>query len=258
MLDGIKNTVILPRFVNNRTEGCLVDNITYYRSGYVPTKEEFYFKYRADGNSVITLLSGPYLRFKILDTTEMMTLFDTNDSDNTSCYRTQFTGGWTNVEKASLNLVSGQNYYIVVYVPESMQATHSRFELSVGEGRFNEATETYFSANSITATPTSYSTNALIVIDDVPNTAVVTDLWLKSYTPGIHGSDIKHWRTKRQDQYSWLNNIEMNQLIQVPCYYGSVSNRYLKGNWLFSFMAANDNATFIPGFSVTYQYEYGD
>lgn len=127
------------------------------------------------------------------------------------------------------------------------------YNLYVGAAPTLSNSVTYYSNSTVTGTSTAFSSSVIIPVPaaDVPKTAKVTRVLLKSQTAGITLSKIHSWRTRRTGTSAWYNSgIFVNQI--------DIMNLPLAGNWDFSFQSASGTISFIPGLQFSYDYEIGD
>ena len=91
--------------------------------------------------------------------------------------------------------------------------------------------------------------------DDIPNTAQVRTISLS----GTGMSKIKRWRLMAPNKSVWVaNESDFYPSINFNFVNDSSSNAKLKGTWSVAFQSSSSSYTFIPSYSVSYYYEYGD
>lgn len=90
---------------------------------------------------------------------------------------------------------------------------------------------------------------------DIPNTAQVRTISLS----GTGMSKIKRWRLMAPNKSVWVaNESDFYPSINFNFVNDSSSNAKLKGTWSVAFQSSSSSYTFIPSYSVSYYYEYGD
>lgn len=110
---------------------------------------------------------------------------------------------------------------------------------------------------SVTATGSGYSSTRTFSVsgDDIPNTAQVRTISLS----GTGMSKIKRWRLMAPNKSVWVaNESDFYPSINFNFVNDSSSNAKLKGTWSVAFQSSSSSYTFIPSYSVSYYYEYGD
>lgn len=253
MMSGIENTVLLDQYYQSENN--------LQNSAYVPNVGEYWYKYRKNPTSVITIASNSStVRFKVLEADTLTERFDSvNDS---RAHRTKFTGesGWTCVEKARLTLETGKDYYLVVYCTNPDESTSLRtgsMATAVGNPFMRAETARISPGISVTATSSGYSSTRTFSVDgeSIPNTGRVKSITLN----GARMSEIGRWRLMPPNKSSWFTNGASHYpAIDFNYVYDSESNANLKGTWSMAFQASNSNYTFTPSYNVTYYHEYGD
>lgn len=72
-------------------------------------------------------------------------------------------------------------------------------------------------------------------------------------------SKIKRWRLMAPNKSVWVaNESDFYPSINFNFVNDSSSNAKLKGTWSVAFQSSSSSYTFIPSYSVSYYYEYGD
>lgn len=87
MMSGIENTVLLDQYYESK--------VNLQNNSYVPNVGEYWYKYKRNSTSVITILSSATdIRFKILNVDTLAVMYDSAKDDDT--HKTSFTGsgGW--------------------------------------------------------------------------------------------------------------------------------------------------------------------
>ena len=253
MMSGIENTVLLDQFYQSKTN--LQNNY------YVPNVGEYWYKYRKNPTSVITIASdSSTVRFKVLEADTLDKKFDSVDDSRT--HRTKFTGesSWTCVEKARLTLETGKDYYLVVYCTnpdESVSLRTGSMAVAVGNPLMRAENVRISPGISVTATSSGYSSTRTFSVEgnNIPQTGKVKSITLN----GERMSEIGGWRLMPPNKSSWFTNKASHYpAIDFNYIHDSESNADLKGTWSMAFQASNSNYTFTPSYSVTYYHEYGD
>lgn len=76
---------------------------------------------------------------------------------------------------------------------------------------------------------------------------------------GTGMSKIKRWRLMAPNKSVWVaNESDFYPSINFNFVNDSSSNAKLKGTWSVAFQSSSSSYTFIPSYSVSYYYEYGD
>lgn len=90
---------------------------------------------------------------------------------------------------------------------------------------------------------------------DTSSTAQVRTISLS----GTGMSKIKRWRLMAPNKSVWVaNESDFYPSINFNFVNDSSSNAKLKGTWSVAFQSSSSSYTFIPSYSVSYYYEYGD
>lgn len=256
MMSGIENTVLLEQYYEAK--------VNLENSAYVPNAGEYWFKYKRESTSVITILSDVSdIRFKLFDVNNTINpVFDSATVSET--HKTSFTGnsGWICAEKARLTTVVGREYYLVIY------STNPTANLSLRTGSMATAVgnpvilgaSQGIAGQSVTLSNSGYSPTITCNVNanDLPNTAQVREVTL-SVSPSL--SNVERWRMRAPGSSSWVSNpssfwfsIDMNYKID------STDNAWLKGIWSAEFLASSSGKgkTITPSFNFFYNYEYGD
>lgn len=254
MLSGPENAAYIEKFTNVKDNAIL--------TGYTPNKDEDWYRFTADGPTVITLLTYyPDLRFQICDTTNLMVMFDSNREENSSIHKTKFTASYPAAEKARINTAEGQDYYLVLYSRSQISTAfmvEKTVNIAVGLPHMApQQTEWYF-GNRITADSSSYSSVSYVNVGDNGNTVPRTALVDKVQWAGAKMSDIKNFRVKEPGGSSWRNSRAHDLAMYFDYVKDSDSNINANGTWQLGFRASLQSVTFIPEFKVYYQYELGD
>lgn len=176
--------------------------------------------------------------------------------------QTHFTGsgGWCCAEKARLTTVVGTEYYLVVYCTNPTEGVSLRtgsIATAVGNPVMCAASTKIIPGTSVTATGSGYSSTRTFSVsgDDIPNTAQVRTISLS----GTGMSKIKRWRLMAPNKSVWVaNESDFYPSINFNFVNDSSSNAKLKGTWSVAFQSSSSSYTFIPSYSVSYYYEYGD
>ncbi len=253
MMSGIENTVLLEQYYESKTN--LANN------SYVPNVGEYWYKYKRNSTSVITILSSVTdIRFKILDVDTLEVLYDSAKDDDT--HKTSFTGSgsWCCAEKARLTTVVGTEYYLVVYCTNPTDGVSLRtgsMATAVGNPVMCAATTKIVPGIAVTATGSGYSSTRTFNVsgDDIPNTAQVKSISLNGTTM----SNIERWRLMAPNKSSWVaNESNFDPSIDFNFVKDSSTNARLKGTWSVAFQSSSSSYTFTPSYSISYFYEYGD
>ena len=200
------------------------------------------------------------IRFKILNVDTLAVMYDSAKDDDT--HKTSFTGsgGWCCAEKARLTTVVGTEYYLVVYCTNPTEGVSLRtgsIATAVGNPVMCAASTKIIPGTSVTATGSGYSSTRTFSVsgDDIPNTAQVRTISLS----GTGMSKIKRWRLMAPNKSVWVaNESDFYPSINFNFVNDSSSNAKLKGTWSVAFQSSSSSYTFIPSYSVSYYYEYGD
>lgn len=253
MMSGIENTVLLEQYYHSKTN--LQNNY------YVPNVGEYWYKFRRNPTSVITIVSdSSTVRFKVLEADTLHEEFDSaNDPDTHS---TKFMSGsaWTNAEKARLTTEVGKDYYLVVYCTnpdESVSLRTGTMATAVGNPFVRPASVRISPGISVTATSSGYSSTRTFSVDgdNIPNTGRVESVYLY----GARMSEISRWRLMAPESSFWfVNGTSHDPEVELDYIKDSEKNEKLKGNWGMAFQASNSNYTFTPSLSISYFHEYGD
>ena len=252
MMSGIENTVLLEQYYETKTN---LEN-----SSYVPNVGEYWFKYKRESTSVITILSNVSdIRFKILDASGTHVMYDSAADSDT--HKTSFvgSGAFTCAEKARLNTVVGTEYYLVVY------STNPNNNLSLRTGTMGTAVgNPVMCADQTRISPyTSVKINASghrsmsFSVDgsDLPLTAQVDKVTVN----GVTMSYVYQWGTSAPNMSSWLYSDNFSSYIKIGYTFDSTNNALLHGTWQASCLGSEATTkTITPAFSFTYYYEYGD
>ena len=235
--------------------------VNLQNNSYVPNVGEYWYKYKRNSTSVITILSSATdIRFKILNVDTLAVMYDSAKDDDT--HKTSFTGsgGWCCAEKARLTTVVGTEYYLVVYCTNPTEGVSLRtgsIATAVGNPVMCAASTKIIPGTSVTATGSGYSSTRTFSVsgDDIPNTAQVRTISLS----GTGMSKIKRWRLMAPNKSVWVaNESDFYPSINFNFVNDSSSNAKLKGTWSVAFQSSSSSYTFIPSYSVSYYYEYGD
>lgn len=252
MMSGIENTVLLEQYYEAKTN---LEN-----SAYVPNVGEYWFKYKREATSVITILSNVSdIRFKILDASGTHVMFDSAADSDT--HKTSFvgSGSFTCAEKARLNTVVGTEYYLVVY------STNPNESLSLRTGSMGTAVgnpvmcadHTKISPYSSIRINASGHTSMSFNVDgsDLPRTAQVDKITVN----GVTMSQVYQWGASAPNMSSWLYSDNFSSYIKIGYTYDTTNNALLCGTWRASFLGSEASTkTITPAFSFSYYYEYGD
>lgn len=253
MMSGIENTVLLDQYYESE--------VNLQNNSYVPNVGEYWYKYKRNSTSVITILSSVTdIRFKILNVDTLAVMYDSATDDET--HKTSFlgSGGWCCAEKARLNTVVGTEYYLVVYCTNPTEGVSLRtgsMATAVGNPVMCAATTKIVPGTSVTATGSGYSSTKTFSVtgSDIADTAQVRSIYLYGTTM----SNIKRWRLMAPNKSSWVTNeSDFYPSIDFNFVKDSTNNAYLKGTWSVAFQSSASSYTFTPYYSVTYYYEYGD
>lgn len=245
MMSGIENTVLLDQYYESK--------VNLQNNSYVPNVGEYWYKYKRNSTSVITILSSATdIRFKILNVDTLAVMYDSAKDDDT--HKTSFTGsgGWCCAEKARLTTVVGTEYYLVVYCTNPTEGVSLRtgsIATAVGNPVMCAASTKIIPGTSVTATGSGYSSTRTFSVsgDDIPNTAQVRTISLS----GTGMSKIKRWRLMAPNKSVWVaNESDFYPSINFNFVNDSSSNAKLKGTWSVAFQSSSSSYTFIPSYSV--------
>lgn len=253
MMSGIENTVLLDQYYESK--------VNLQNSSYVPNVGEYWFKYKRESTSVITVLSDVNdIRFKILNVNTLAVMYDS--ATDSSTHRTSFTGNgsWISAEKARLNTVVGTEYYLVVYCTNPNANLNLRTgSMATAEGNpvMCGGNTRIAPGNSVTATGSTYSATRTFNVngDDLPNTGQVISVSLG----GTGMSNIYRWRLMAPNKSSWVANPSNHYpSVDFGYVHDSSNNARLKGTWSAAFQSSSTSHTFTPSYGISYYYEYGD
>ncbi len=189
MMSGVENTVLLEQYYEAQ------NNLQH--NDYAPNVGEYWYKYKRESTSVITILSNvDDIRFKILDISSQGVMFDSAAEPDT--HKTTFTGSgaWTCAEKARLTTVVGTEYYLVVYCTNPNESLPLRegstMSTAVGNPVMCQGGATIEPGRSVTARSSGYSTTTTFAVqgDNLPKTGQIVDVTLH----GVLMSRIERWR----------------------------------------------------------------
>lgn len=253
MISYVDNAVLLGKYTAS-------DDTYDFRTGYTPSGFESFYKFTADGVTTVTAMTNHVeTRFRILEASTMTEVYDSEDDE--SAHRTEYTSPFTNIEKQRLGLVSGVEYYLVLYANDSISPifVEDNITLTQGMGVLKSGKDVFEANSSITAGTSGYSSSATISIQDgVPETAEVKSVDFVS-SNGVGLSDIKSFRVKAQyGLTSWQNSVQYRMTINYPYTADGNNNTPLIGDWLYGFQAALESQTMTPQITINYEYEYGD
>lgn len=255
MMSGIENTVLLSQYFQSMHNA--------QNSEYVPNVGEYWFKYRREATSVITILSNvPDIRFKILDVDTLHVMFDSATEPST--HRTSFLDSdpLSCAEKARLTTVEGMEYYLVVYClnpKENLSLREGTMVTLVGHPRMRAGNTKIMPNVSVSANNKRFSSPAVFQIDsaNLPNTAQVNFIELG----GVQLSSIEQWRMIAPNKSDWKTTKGSHALALYMDYKDDANdNALLKGTWNASFITSlsTNSLTFTPTYTFFYNYEYGD
>ena len=258
MMSGIENTVLLDQYYEAK--------VNLQNSAYVPNVGEYWFKYRRESTSVITILSNvDDLRFKVLEADTLDEGF--NSASNSATHRTSFLGGssgvssWKAAEKARLNTVVGDEYYLVVYSTRPMEGLSLKtgsMATAVGHPVMTGDRVTISPERSVTINSSDYSSsiNFSIDRDDLPNSGQVREVAISNFRL----SYMDRWRVSAPNYSSWNTSPALSFTIDMNHRVDSDNNARLKGNWSAAVMAnsSGNKQIITPEFTFYYNYEYGD
>lgn len=252
LMSGIENTVLLEQYYEEKTN---IQN-----TNYTPNVGEYWYKYRRESTSVITILSHvPDLRFKVLEADTLYEAF--NSAKYSDTHRTTFTGSaWTCAEKARLTTTVGKEYYLVVYSINPNPSRSLRTEdiaTAVGYPPMLPGNITLDPGKAITTSSSSYTSTTLYVSGDhLPNTGSVESVYLQR-----GATQIDRWRILTPGSSSWkYNEYSQSSILNTGYIHDFDNNLKLKGTWNMAFKAipSAGNYTFKPKYFIRYYYEYGD
>lgn len=257
MMSGIENTVLLEQYYE--------DKVNLENSVYVPNVGEYWFKYKRESTSVITIQSDVSdIRFKLLDANTLDLKFDSALDSRT--HKTSFIGaGWTCAEKARLTTVVGEEYYLVVYCTDSntnLSLRTGSMGTAVGNpvmwgGRDNTSVSP---GKSVTLKDSGYSTAITCDVSNagLPMTAQVKNVDL-NVSPSLVAAE--RWSLKAPNLSYWVTNPESFwNSIDMDYEYDSSDNAILQGTWSAVFLASSSGKgkTITPSYKFYYIYECGD
>lgn len=240
MMSGIENTVLLDQYYESE--------VNLQNNSYVPNVGEYWYKYKRNSTSVITILSSVTdIRFKILNVDTLAVMYDSATDDGT--HKTSFTGSgsWCCAEKARLNTVVGTEYYLVVYCTNPTEGVSLRtgsMATAVGNPVMCAASTKIVPGTAVTATGSGYSSTKTFSVtgSDIPDTAQVKSIYLYGTTM----SNIKRWRLMAPNKSSWVTNeSDFYPSIDFNFVKDSTNNAYLKGTWSVAFQSSASSTSFF-------------
>jgi hypothetical protein len=246
----------------------------------------------------VTLLSNNSngLRFQILDRYGNPQYDSSDIIKNPTAKRTNtstFTGN-SSCEKEYFSAEKvkewGLFYYVVIFntggFSGKTSTTPYNFTLTVGNAQIKSETKNIYATSEISATKADYSSTVSIDCQNVPKTSYLKSIVLTSNTSGYSYSKMSVVETKKQNTTEkvseWkaftknTSSWSINEAYFQPWTgtgYLSTSAVKLSGIWDFRFKSTTTGNniistsplviepvvySFIPGFSVTYDYEVGD
>ena len=256
MMSGIENTVLLEQYYEAQ------NNLQH--NDYAPNVGEYWYKYKRESTSVITILSNvDDIRFKILDISSQHVMFDSAAHSDT--HKTTFTGSgaWTCAEKARLTTVVGTEYYLVVYCTNPNASLSLRdgstMTTAVGNPVMCQGGATIEPGRSVTARSSGYSSTTTFDVqgDNLPKTGQIVDVTLH----GVAMSRIERWRLIAPNSSSWsYNKSSFYPSVDMGYQADTSGNAQLKGTWSAAFMSpsSTSSVTFTPEYTFSFYYEYGD
>lgn len=257
MLSGPENATPLEWYTEKESN--------FIHTEYTPNKDECWFKFTAQQSMVTFTLLGDYAetRFKILDVDTLLPLFDSNDADNSNIHKNKFCGSFDYAEKAKLQgLTIGKEYYLVIYAPNQISTVNfleDTINVAVGMPHMLSAsTEWIYASNQISATTTSFSSDAIIYVGDdgltIPNNAYAKTV----YYSGARPSSISYWRVKEPSASTWRQSSKFGISIDIGYEDDSSSNKKIIGAWRVGFETSTSTLSFTPSIRIEYEYELGD
>ncbi len=258
MMSGIENTVLLDQYYEAK--------VNLQNSAYVPNVGEYWFKYRRESTSVITILSNvDDLRFRLIDADTMRGVYDSAAESGT--HRTTFLGGtsgvasWKAAEKARLTTTVGKEYYLIIYSTRPMEGLSLKtgsMATAVGHPVMTGDRVTISPERSVTINSSDYSSsiNFSIDRDDLPNSGQVREVAISNFRL----SYMDRWRVSAPNYSSWNTSPSLSFTIDMNYKIDSDNNAWLKGNWSAAVIAnsSGNKETITPEFTFYYNYEYGD
>lgn len=253
MMSGIENTVLLDQFYQSE--------LNLQNNYYVPNVGEYWYKYRRNSTSVITIVSdSSTVRFKVLDADTLSIGYDS--AGDAESHSTKFMSGssWSNVEKARLTTQVGKDYYLVVYCTspdKSVPIRTGSMATAVGNPFMRSGSVRISPGISVTATSSGYSPARTFTVDgnNIPITGQVESVYLY----GARMSELSRWRLTAPENSLWFTSgTNHDPTVDFRYVKDSEKNTKLRGNWSMAFQASSSNYTFTPSFSFRYYHEYGD
>lgn len=203
----------------------------------------------------------PELRFQICDTVDLRVMFDSNSENNNDIHKTKFIQDMPGAEKARINTVAGQEYYLVLYTPSKISAlpmVEKNVNLTVGLPYMAPEQSEWHYGNRITADTSSYSSISYVDVGDKGKTLPLTAVAREVQWAGERPSNVNYFRVKEPGGNSWRNSAEYGITLDYEYKADSKSNKNINGTWQLGFKASLEPVSFVPQFKVYYCYELGD
>lgn len=254
MMSGIENTVLLEQYYFAKGN---MEN-----SSYVPNVGEYWYKYRRDSTSVITILSDVTdIRFQIVDANTLKVRFDSAEDSGT---HRDIVGNivWVSAEKARLNTVVGREYYLVVYSTNpnpDLPLRTGNMSTAVGNPVMTRGNKTVALDWAVSLPNTGNSSTIYIDMTgrDVPLTAKIDYVTIG----GSNLSYVERWKVMAPNTSTWVRNkTSFWYRIDMGYKDDSTNNVSLRGIWssILEPSSSGRGKTFMPRYSFYYAYEYGD
>lgn len=266
MVSGIENAVPLGYFapavidvahgIFNKT----TNRGNSYDGEYTPNKKECYFKFTGNGNMTFSLTSdNPNLRFKILNYDLSQIIYDS--SEHPDAHRTKWLGYRKAMEKVKWSMTTGQEYYLVVYTPEALRTVDTSYKdysffIAAGEPFISGDQIAITASGSYTGTPTSYSPNIPITVNNLPKTASPYQIQFVP-TGNVNIGSLGSWQGKRADSSVSYSSSGINY-AKINYDWNSSTHVWLNGLWNFKFQSVLKSVTMQPKVTFSYYYELGD
>lgn len=258
MISGIENAVWLEYFTEKKKN--------QFFTLYTPNRDESWYRFTSSGTDVFTILNCySEIRFRICDVDTLYEYYDSNKADK-DVHRTNFCQSYHHAEKDQITLTAGKDYYLVVY-PLSMISSKPLVEdtmnITIGKPNMSRGDVTVFATSTITATSSTFSPAASIMVGDngktIPRTAVVE--WVERRSnPGLRLSELPYWRIKYPGGRNWLTSAQCDFRIDIGYTKDGPNNKNINGIWQISGKADKHSSplTYTPGINIAYHYELGD
>lgn len=152
----------------------------------------------------------------------------------------------------------------IEFADSSMKAIDAIYDIR--EGVRSASLNLYSRYDVQIQTPMLYGEDKVVVEIKIPEDRVET-FAIGPHLKGVRTislsgtgmSKIKRWRLMAPNKSVWVaNESDFYPSINFNFVNDSSSNAKLKGTWSVAFQSSSSSYTFIPSYSVSYYYEYGD